>query len=217
MRGKKSASVYQYLSERSKFLKNNCRHERKAGDSRKTKYIFIKYVCVCACVCVCVRLLVGSVKKTISGVDYYYISSNYSGWDVVRDDAPEQQKLSYYLEDIGLNAYYFLMSHEFPYWMSSVKYNMPRNVRGALYLYTHKLMLIRYYLERLSNEMGEINYVDVNRPIVTGYYPMMHHQNGLPFPQRPVGSEIPSYAHKDVQVRARDIPCFITTKRKEIR
>lgn len=119
---------------------------------------------------------------------------------MVRDNVPEQQKLSYYTEDIGLNNYYFLTSHEFPYWMNSVKYNMPQNVRGELYLFTHKQLLVRYYLERLSNDMGEIDYVDMNKLVTTGYYPTMHYRNGLPFPQRPIDSEIPLHLHKDVQV-----------------
>ncbi|KMR05257.1 Hexamerin [Lasius niger] len=140
-----------------------------------------------------------AVKKTIGGVDNYYISANYSGWYMTNDQVPEQQKLSYLTEDVGLNTFYLANSHDFPFFMNSVKYNMPQNVRGELYMYIHKQLLDRHYLERLSNDLGEIDYVDVNRPIVPAYYPTMQHPNGMPFPQRPVDHEIPLHAHKDVQ------------------
>ncbi|XP_071571881.1 hexamerin 70b [Temnothorax nylanderi] len=139
------------------------------------------------------------VKKTVGGVDYYYIPSNYTTWYMGGDEVSEQQKLSYFIEDIGLNAFYFVTNHDFPVWMNSVRYNMPQHIRGELYIFSHKQVLNRYYLERLSNDMGEISYVDVNKPVVPGYYPTMHHHNGLPFPQRPVGSEVPLHAHKHVQ------------------
>jgi len=140
------------------------------------------------------------VKKTIGGVDHYYIPSNYSGWYMVRNQVPEQQKLSYFTEDVGLNAFYTTLSYNFPHWMNSAQYHLSQNMRGEFYLYSHKQLLCRYYLEKLSNDMGEIKYIDMHKPVVPGYYPTMHHHNGLPFPQRPVGFEVPLHAHKDVQV-----------------
>lgn len=139
------------------------------------------------------------MKKTVGGVDYYYIPSNYTGWHMVGDEVAEQEKLSYFTEDIGLNAFYFILNHDFPLWMKSVQYNMPQHIRGELYMFSHKQLLNRYYLERLSNDMGEIMYVDVNKPVVPGYYPMMHHHNGLPFPQRPADFVVPLHAHRYVQ------------------
>lgn len=123
---------------------------------------------------------------------------------MVRDEVPEQHKLSYFTEDVGLNAYYSAINHEFPVFMNSEKYNLPKGIRGEAYLYVFKQTLVRYYMERLSNGMGEVSYVDLNRPIATGYYPTMHHQNGLPFPQRPVNSEIPLREHMNVQVNIID-------------
>ncbi|EFN82402.1 Hexamerin [Harpegnathos saltator] len=143
--------------------------------------------------------IVGVKKTTVGSVDTFYIPTNYTGSYIVRDEVPENQKLSYYHEDIGLNAYYFMSYHEFPSFMNSVEYNMPQNVRGEMFMYLHKQMLLRYYLERLSNNIGEIDYIDVNKPIVTGYYPSMHYHNGVPFIQRPVNSEIPLHVHRYVQ------------------
>jgi len=77
------------------------------------------------------------VKKTVGGVDYYHIPSNYTGWYVVGDEVPEQQKLSYFLEDIGLNAFYFITNHDFPIWMNSVQYNMPQHIQIFYRYYYH--------------------------------------------------------------------------------
>ncbi|XP_018058979.1 PREDICTED: hexamerin-like [Atta colombica] len=140
------------------------------------------------------------MKKTFGNADYYYIPSNYTSWHTFGNEMPEQQKLSYFLEDIGLNTFYFAMNHNFPIWMNSIYYNMPQHIRGELHIFNHKQMLNRYYLERLSNDMGEIAYVDLNKPIVPGYYPTMQHHNGLSFPQRHVGFEVPLHAHKYIQV-----------------
>ncbi|XP_018397198.1 PREDICTED: hexamerin-like [Cyphomyrmex costatus] len=139
------------------------------------------------------------MKKTIGNADYYYILSNYTTWHMFENEMPEQQKLSYYLEDIGLSTYYFAMSHNFPMWMNSTHYNMLQHIRGESYMFNHRQMLNRYYLERLSHDIGEITYVDVNKPVVPGYYPTMQHHNGLRFPQRHVGSEVPLHAHKHIQ------------------
>ncbi|KAG5336519.1 HEXA protein, partial [Acromyrmex charruanus] len=139
------------------------------------------------------------MKKTIGNADYYYIPSNYTSWHTFGNEMPEQQKLSYFLEDVGLNTFYFAMNHNFPIWMNSTQCNMPQHIRGESYIFNHKQILNRYYLERLSNDMGEITYIDLNKPIVPGYYPTMQHYNGLSFPQRHVGSQVPLHAHKYLQ------------------
>ncbi|RZC34455.1 Hemocyanin N domain containing protein, partial [Asbolus verrucosus] len=43
----------------------------------------------------------------------------------------------------------------------------------------------RYYLERLSNGFGEIDYFNWEVPLKTGYYPSLSYPNGLQFPTRP--------------------------------
>lgn len=151
------------------------------------------------------------MKKTVGGVDHYYVPANYSGWYTVNDHVWEHLKLSYFTEDVGLNAFYVAASHDFPYWMNSAKHHLPQNIRGELYMYMHKQLLVRYYLERLSHNFGEIDYVDVNRPI-PAYYPTMQHPNGMSFPQRPVGFEVPVHMHKDVQVSNTLIITSIKTK-----
>ena len=48
--------------------------------------------------------------------------------------------------------------------------------------------------------MGEISYVSVNRPIMTGYYPTMHLRNGVSFTQRRTGTIVPIHMQRHVQV-----------------
>ncbi|XP_012286306.1 hexamerin [Orussus abietinus] len=141
-----------------------------------------------------------TAKKSAGGVDLYVVHANYSGWYLNHQEDHEHQ-INYYTEDIGLNYYYFLSTHEFPFWMNSAEYNFPKGVRGESYYFNHKQLLLRYYFERLSNNMGEIEHLDWHKPIVTGYYPTLTYHNGLPFPERHSGAEIPleKYEHvKDV-------------------
>ncbi|XP_003492869.1 hexamerin [Bombus impatiens] len=137
-------------------------------------------------------------KKTVGNVDQYVLLANYSGWYLTRHNVPEQ-KLNYFTEDVGLNSFYFMINHDFPSFMSSKMLHTPQ-IRGEYYFFSHKQLLTRYYLERLCNDMGEISYVSVNHPIVTGYYPTMQFRNGLPFPQRETGAVVPLHMQKYVQM-----------------
>uniref|UniRef100_A0A1B0D917 Hemocyanin middle domain-containing protein n=1 Tax=Phlebotomus papatasi TaxID=29031 RepID=A0A1B0D917_PHLPP len=46
-------------------------------------------------------------------------------------------------------------------------------------------ILARYYLERLSNDLGHIPEFSWYEPIYTGYYPNLRYYNGVYFPSRP--------------------------------
>lgn len=48
--------------------------------------------------------------------------------------------------------------------------------------------------------MGEVSYVNLNRPISTGYYPTMKFRNGLSFPQRETDAVVPLHMQKYVKV-----------------
>ncbi|OAD55591.1 Arylphorin subunit beta [Eufriesea mexicana] len=137
-------------------------------------------------------------KKTMSGVDYYTLPSNYSGWYLTRKDVPEQ-RLNYFTEDVGLSYFYFLINHDFPTFMTANTVHTPQ-IRGEYYFFIHKQLLTRYYLERLSNGLGEVDRVNLNSPVVTGYYPTMHFHNGLSFPQRVTGTTVPLHMQKHVQM-----------------
>ncbi|XP_077293805.1 hexamerin 70b-like [Arctopsyche grandis] len=110
------------------------------------------------------------------------INSNYTGWQF---NYNEEQKLSYFTEDIGLNSMYYYMHLNYPSWMDGSKYGLTTDRRGELYYYLHQQLLARYYLERLSNGMGEIPNFSWRWPVETGYQPSMRYFNGLEFPVRP--------------------------------
>lgn len=125
------------------------------------------------------------------------IHANYSGW-YMSHGYNSEEVLSYFTEDVGLNAYYFFAKQERPFWMGSAEYNMNKDTRGERYYYVHKNLLARYYLERLSNGLGEIEEINWQGPIQTGFHPTIVHPTGLPFPHRPAGAHVPQYKWKYV-------------------
>ncbi|KAK1123772.1 hypothetical protein K0M31_008467 [Melipona bicolor] len=141
---------------------------------------------------------IAGVKKTVGGVEYYVLPTNYSGWYTIRHSQPEQ-RLNYLTEDVGFNTFYFMINHDHPPFMPASMLHTPQT-RGEYYFFIHKQLLNRYNLERLSHNMGEISYVSVNRPIMTGYYPTMHFRNGVSFSQRKIGTVVPIHMQKHVQM-----------------
>lgn len=110
------------------------------------------------------------------------INSNYTGWYVNYND---EQKLSYFTEDIGLNSFYYYFHLDYPFWMNGEQFNLKKDRRGENFYYTHQQILARYYLERLSNGLGEIPNFSWNWPVETGFYPSISYHNGMSFPVRP--------------------------------
>ncbi|XP_053976478.1 arylphorin subunit alpha-like [Hylaeus volcanicus] len=127
----------------------------------------------------------------------YFINANYSGWYLNREYNMEN-KLNYFVEDVGLNEYYFFFRQNFPFWQKSKEFGFP-NYRGEEYLYGHKQLLNRYNLERLSNDLPKLEDFDWNKPFYPGYYPTMMFASGLPFTQRPYWSSFPYYKYKYIK------------------
>ena len=132
-------------------------------------------------------------------MESYLLFANYTGWYLPQDHDSEW-KLNYFTEDIGMNSLYFYILAIFPPWLSSEKYNLLKDVRGDMYYFVHKQILARYYMERLSHDLGELEYIDWEKPIVTGYYPSMIRSTGLKVPQRPAGSYVPTHKYKYLEV-----------------
>lgn len=110
------------------------------------------------------------------------IKANYSGWYIRWND---EQKLSYFTEDVGLNTFYYHYNLDYPFWMEPKHYDLKKDRYGEIFYYVHQQLLARYYMERLSNGMGEIPDFSWNLPIEEGYYPSLRYHNGLEFPSRP--------------------------------
>lgn len=109
------------------------------------------------------------------------IPSNYTDYMF---ETNMESKLSYFMEDIGLNTYYYYFHMDYPFWMTGKNYMTTNDRRGELYLFKHQQILARYYLERLSNGMGVIPTFSWMEDIKTGYYPALRYYNGEYFPTR---------------------------------
>ncbi|CAK9799971.1 Arylphorin subunit alpha [Anthophora quadrimaculata] len=134
----------------------------------------------------------------MSNIETYMVSANYSGSYMPYND-PEY-KLDYFMEDIGLNAYYYNMRQIFPFWLSSSgKYNIPKELRGQFYYFFHQQLMARFFLERMSNDLDQLEDFDWTKPIYPGYYSTLIYPNGVPLPQRHRYSSIPYYKYKHLK------------------
>lgn len=132
-------------------------------------------------------------RKTIDkNLDDYYgvsledktfiIQSNYSGWYMKTND---ETAISYFTEDVSLNTHYHNMHIDYPFWMHGDVFGLNNDKRGEIFYYLHQQMLARYYMERLSNNLGEIPRFSWDWPIETGFMSNLRFANGLNFPSRP--------------------------------
>lgn len=122
--------------------------------------------------------------KKVEGVYNVIVQANYTGADVhVTDD----QRLSYFTEDIGLNAFYYYLHVDYPFWLGGKDVHLHKDRRGEFYMFVHQQLLARYYLERLSNDLGHIPEFTWWTPIESGYYPHLQTPQGHPFSPRENG------------------------------
>lgn len=105
-------------------------------------------------------------KHMLNGTKFFYRYAKYSDF---YSPLNEENKLAYFTEDIGWNAYYYNYHLDYPFWMEGEKYGLNKDRRGELYLYMHQQLLARFYLERLSNGLGEIDELSLYRGISDGY------------------------------------------------
>jgi len=109
----------------------------------------------------------------------------------------KEYALSYFTEDVGLNSWYYYFHMDYPFWLGKEDFGYELLHRGEKYLYFHQQLLARYYMERLSNGLGEIPTFDYDYPIHTGYYPRLAYFNGVLFPMRPNYYNVKSYTTRD--------------------
>jgi len=112
----------------------------------------------------------------------YHFYYNYSGPMAYDND---DFKMSYFTEDIGYNAYYYYFHTLMPFWAKGEDFiGIFKERRGEFYYYFYQQLLSRYYLERLSNGLGEIPDFSWYQPLKAGYYPFMAVCPAYPFAQR---------------------------------
>lgn len=134
--------------------------------------------------------------------NYHTIVSNYSGWYL---NLHPEQSLSYYMEDVGLNAFYYYYNIYYPSWMRSEEFGWTDSRRGEIFYYIIQQVLAHYYSERLSNGFGEIPRLDWATPIETPFEPSLVYPNGQHFPSRPKFANLPEYSYKYGQKWTTDI------------
>lgn len=121
-----------------------------------------------------------SKKEKAVDANVLIVESNYTGWN--KRSTPEDA-LTYFTEDVGLNSWYYYFHADYPFWVDS-KDTLFKNRRGEVYLHTHSQLLARYYLERLSNNLGSIPQFSWRTPFRVGYNPSMTYYTGQSFPVR---------------------------------
>lgn len=142
--------------------------------------------------------LVNNRKMTFD-FDIHVVEANYTNW-YITDTLDREHELTYFTEDIGLNNWYCRFHQKYPFWMSHEEYpTLISGARGDIYYYLHSLLTSRYYMERLSNNLGDIEYLDWEKPIKTGYSPSMTYSNGLHFPRRKEWSTVPVWMNEDLE------------------
>jgi Hemocyanin, copper containing domain/Hemocyanin, all-alpha domain len=124
----------------------------------------------------------------------YTFPMNYSSYYV---DTNPDSKIAYFMEDIGLNAYYYYWNLDYYSFLGGEEFGLNKDRRGEFYLYQVRQILARYYLERLSNGLSEIPEIDFYKPIETGYYSGLTFYNGVNFPSR--SNYYMMYLNKDNQ------------------
>lgn len=146
------------------------------------------------------RIKMSMGRKSMDSVNSYMIYSNYSSYYTKPYHYYDNEyKMDYYFEDVGLNSYYYMYRQVFPFWMNSKEFNIPFERRGDMYFYMHQQLLARYYLERLSNGMGEIEDFDFYKPFATGFYSNLMYPNGVSMPMRSYYQRFPVYRYKYIK------------------
>lgn len=97
-----------------------------------------------------------------------------------------------------------MFRNQFPFFLNGEEFGFNKHYRGEEYLYGHKQILSRYYLERLSNDLGQVENFDWARPFFTGFWPSLSYPNGLQFPSRPSNQFFPKSKYYKIQVRRSD-------------
>ncbi|XP_059052698.1 arylphorin-like [Achroia grisella] len=131
----------------------------------------------------------GKYYGILSQDNSYYFYANYSGPLTYEDN---ENLISYFIEDIGWNSYYYYFHNKLPFWGHGKDIIGPfKERRGEIYYYTYQKILARYYLERLANGLGEVPRFSWFDKYETSYYPVLGTYQ-VPFAQRSDDYYLPS-------------------------
>ncbi|KAG5889584.1 hypothetical protein JTB14_010216 [Gonioctena quinquepunctata] len=140
-------------------------------------------------------------KQHVEGKEFegYTIESNYSNHHLNLDH--EQTSLAYYLQDVGVNTFFFNMHINFPFWMNSTEFGWNNIPRGSLYYFSSQNIWARYIMERVPYGYDDIEFLDWDLPVVTPYHSNLVYPNGVPFPNRPKFAKLHEYSYNYGQNR----------------
>ncbi|CAG9111348.1 unnamed protein product [Plutella xylostella] len=110
------------------------------------------------------------------------VKENMTIWPYYYND---EVKVNYFTWDQGLNAFYYNWHLAYPKWLGGDVTPLVKDRRGEWFWYIHKQLLTRYYMERLSNGLGEIPELSWSAPIKTGIWSGLQYYKGIFFPTRP--------------------------------
>ncbi|XP_032519279.2 acidic juvenile hormone-suppressible protein 1-like [Danaus plexippus] len=96
----------------------------------------------------------------------------------------ESAPMSYFMNDYSLNAIIYNNHLRQPFWLDESIVSQHKLNWGAYNLFFYKQIVSRYYLERLSNGLGEIPLLNWD-VVEEGYSSGLVHYNGVPLPIRP--------------------------------
>jgi hypothetical protein len=75
-----------------------------------------------------------------------------------------EQVLKYFTEDVGLNTYYTYFYYNYPTFLNGTEYGVQYDRRGELFYYKNQQLYARYILERLSNDLPDVEPYDYQKP-----------------------------------------------------
>lgn len=78
--------------------------------------------------------------------------------------------------------------------------HQPVGKRGEFMYYTHRWIASRYQMERQSNDLNDLEYMDWKNPAVVGYSPQMNYPNGMQFPKREKWTNAPLHMTRYLKV-----------------
>ncbi|KAJ8712292.1 hypothetical protein PYW07_005134 [Mythimna separata] len=124
-------------------------------------------------------------------IDHYHSTYKWDENVVIRWNATiwpyynsQSTPVAYFTHDYTLNTFYYNVHLSQPGWLNSEVLPVNRQRRGEWFWFFHKQLVARYYMERLSNGLGEIP--ELGHEIVKeGYNSGLLYHNGVPFPVRP--------------------------------
>ncbi|XP_017046327.1 LOW QUALITY PROTEIN: larval serum protein 1 beta chain [Drosophila ficusphila] len=110
----------------------------------------------------------------------------------------EDSKLSYFTEDLGWNAYWYYLNMDYSFFLDGTTFDLKNDRRGEWWLFNVHQLLSRYYMERLSNGMGEIPEFSWYQQVEMGYDPQMIYYNGIGYSYRKNYYELETYGNFDM-------------------